>query len=192
MSLDLDADLLVTEECPVTSLIQRMGRCHRDRILREGAGEVLVYRPDDERPYDREQLGGLDGFLDSLCTDGDANTVSQTMLEEALEEHGPRLGVPDRWCAFVNSGAYAQGGDEAFRDIDEFTVPAVLASKVPAFLALQQKREPTAGLILPVPRRRNLQHDPRLPKYLALAPDDQYDARTGFWDTPVSPGGLLP
>jgi CRISPR-associated endonuclease/helicase Cas3 len=192
MSLDLDADLLVTEGCPITSLIQRMGRCHRNRVLREGAGEILVYRPDDERPYDGEELGGLDGFLDTLCTDGDANTVSQTMLEKALEEYGPKLGVPDRWCAFVNSGAYAQGGDDTFRDIDEFTVPAVLASTIDMFCALRKKREPTAGLILPVPRRRNLGRDRRLPHYLAVAPDEHYDARTGFWDTPVPPGGLLP
>ena len=31
MSLDMDADLLVTEACPVTSLIQRMGRCNREQ-----------------------------------------------------------------------------------------------------------------------------------------------------------------
>jgi CRISPR-associated endonuclease/helicase Cas3 len=192
MSLDLDADLLVTEECPITSLIQRIGRCHRNRVLREGAGEILVYRPDDEKPYDREQLGGLEGFLNDLCSDSDENTVSQTMLEAALEVHGPKLGVPDRWCAFVNSGPYAQGGDETFRDIDEFTVPAVLASKVPAFVALQKNRLPTAGIILPVPRRRGMKHDTRLPKYLAVAPDDHYEPRTGFWDTPVPPGALLP
>jgi CRISPR-associated endonuclease/helicase Cas3 len=192
MSLDLDADLLATEECPITSLIQRMGRCHRSRVLRDGAGEILVYRPADEKPYDREQLGGLDAFLGALCTDGDVNTVSQAMLERALEEYGPRLGVPDRWCAFVNSGAYAQGGDETFRDIDEFTVPAVLTSEIPAFLALLKKRGPTAGLILPAPRRRNLARDDRLPKYLAVAPDDHYDPRTGYWDGPVPPGGTLP
>src|SRR5437868_2068882 len=126
-----------------------------------------------------------------MCSDEDVNKVSQTMLEVALEKHGPRLGVPDRWCAFVDSGAYAQGGDETFRDIDDFTVPAVLASKVPAFLDLQQKREPTAGVILPIPRRRNIRRDSRLPKYLAVALDDQYDTRTGCWDTPVPPGGLL-
>src|SRR5262249_44074783 len=46
MSLDIDADLLVTEECPITSLIQRMGRCRRGRDeLVKGPGEVLVYKP---------------------------------------------------------------------------------------------------------------------------------------------------
>jgi CRISPR-associated endonuclease/helicase Cas3 len=193
MSLDLDADLLVTEECPITSLFQRLGRCHRSRTLRPGAGEILVYRPEDHKPYDAEQLNGLNEFLDELCTSGIENDVSQTMLELALEEHGPSIGLPDRWCAFVDSGAYAQASVETFRDIEEFTIPAVLASKISEFSSLQQNRQPTAGLVLPIPRRCRLQPaDPRLPKYLACAPDGHYDSTTGFWDTPVPPGGFLP
>jgi CRISPR-associated endonuclease/helicase Cas3 len=188
MSLDLDADLLVTEQCPITSLIQRMGRCHRSRVLRPGAGEILVYRPEGPRPYSPEHLGGLDEFLKELCSEGDQNTVSQSRLEEALEKHGPRLGEPDRWCAFTGNSGYAQG-DETFRDIEEFTVPAVLASRIPEFLALQRQRQSTAGLIVPIPRRRDGQRDPRLPKYLAVALDDHYDAQTGFWD-PLPPGGF--
>ncbi|HLN30231.1 MAG TPA: CRISPR-associated helicase Cas3' [Gemmataceae bacterium] len=188
MSLDLDADLLVTETCPITSLIQRMGRCHRSRDLRPGAGEILVYDPEDPRPYRFEHLGGLDEFLNSLCSDLAENNVSQSMLEQALKQHGPRLGEPDRWCAFTGNSGYAQG-DESFRDIEEFTVPAVLAGRIPDFVALQQQLRSTAGLIVPIPRRWGKLRDPRLPKYLAVAPNDQYDPQTGFWDT-IPPGGL--
>jgi CRISPR-associated endonuclease/helicase Cas3 len=190
MSLDLDADTLITEgKCPITSLIQRMGRCHRSRDVRPGAGEILVYDPEDERPYKPEQVGGLDNFLQALCGEGMENDITQGMLEQALEQYGPRLGQPDRWCAFTDSSGYAQQREE-FRDIEEFTVPAVLASRIPDFLALQRKRQPTAGLIVPIPRHCGLEPDPRLPKYLAVAPDDHYDPRTGFWD-PLPPGGLL-
>jgi CRISPR-associated endonuclease/helicase Cas3 len=188
MSLDLDADLLMTEECPITSLIQRMGRCHRSRDLRRGSGQVLIYSPGDQLPYKPESLNGLDDFLNSLCSDGDENTVSQAMLEEALEQYGPHLGEPDRWCAFTNNSAYAQG-DEMFRDIEEFTIPAVLASRIPDFLELQRQHQPTAGFIVPIPRRYGDQRDQRLPKYLAVAADDHYDPQTGFWD-PLPPGGL--
>src|SRR5439155_9349793 len=109
-------------------------------------------------------------------------------LEQALERYGPRLGEPDRWCAFTGNSGYAQG-DESFRDSEEFTVPAVLASRIPDFLASQRQRQSTAGLIVPIPRRRGVQRDQRLPKYLAVAPEDHYDPQTGFWD-PLPPGGL--
>jgi CRISPR-associated endonuclease/helicase Cas3 len=61
MSLDIDADLLVTEECPVTSLIQRMGRCRRgrDELAAKGPGEVQVYRPAEERVHSRDDLAGV-------------------------------------------------------------------------------------------------------------------------------------
>jgi CRISPR-associated endonuclease/helicase Cas3 len=186
MSLDLDADLLVTEECPITSMIQRSGRCNRSRDVRALSGEILVYKPDDELPYDRESLGGLSGFLEELCSDSSENNVSQSMLESALEKHGPKLGQPDRWCAFVESGAFAQGGDEHFRDIEEFTIPAVLDCDIPEFLARQRRHESPVGLVLPIPRRLALPQDSRLPGYLSVAPDDHYDPQTGFWNTPAA------
>src|SRR5262249_48021734 len=69
MSLDMDADLLVTEDCPITSLIQRMGRCNRARWPRslEYSGEVLVYTPESPEPYDKAALTGLSEFLARVC-----------------------------------------------------------------------------------------------------------------------------
>ncbi|MCA9059545.1 MAG: CRISPR-associated helicase Cas3', partial [Planctomycetaceae bacterium] len=67
MSLDIDVDLLVTEECPVSSLIQRMGRCNRNRNARplDESGQVVVYPPEDNDilPYDKNDLSGLAEFL---------------------------------------------------------------------------------------------------------------------------------
>ncbi len=83
MSLDLDVDLLVTEECPVTSLVQRMGRCNRDRNARPLAesGTVLVYNPDRHpAPNADDDLKGVDEFLAATA----GKELSQTLLEAVL------------------------------------------------------------------------------------------------------------
>src|SRR5690606_11355782 len=182
MSLDLDADILVTEEAPVTALIQRMGRCNRVRDPRPTAGEVLVYPPEDLRPYDRQELGGVDAFLAELAA---REQVSQTDLEEALRRHGPAAVEPDRLCSFLASGPYAMGGEEDFRDIEDHTAPAVLAGDVAAFLSARREEQP--GFVVPVPRRfaRSQSRDARLPSYIVVAPDEHYSPRIGFCDQPI-------
>ena len=184
MSLDLDADVLVTEQAPVTALIQRMGRCNRQPRPAAGrTGRVVIYAPEDLRPYTAEHFEGVAGFVEDLTRRG---LVSQTDLEEALERYGPRVVEADRACRFLESGPYALAGEEAFRDIEELTIPAVLTRDVGSFVLLQNKRQRTDGLIVPVPRRLGKQRDPRLPSYLAVAADAHYDPALGFCDEPVA------
>jgi CRISPR-associated endonuclease/helicase Cas3 len=183
MSLDLDADLLVTEEAPLTALIQRMGRCNRKPRPAGRVGQVVIYPPEDTRPYDTEQLAGVKGFVEFLTSQP---LVSQTALEVALEKFGPNLVEPDRACRFLESGPYAVSGEETFRDIEEFTTPAVLASDVDEFLRLHKQRCPTDGLIVPVPRKLGKQRDQRLPTWLAVAADAHYSPTLGFCDDPLT------
>jgi CRISPR-associated endonuclease/helicase Cas3 len=157
MSLDLDADLLVTEECPVTSLIQRMGRCNRDRNARplSQSGEVLLYRSDSEAPYDANDLKGLPEFV-AMVRDRD---LSQVDLEAALND--PATPCPDwlgdRTVMFLASGPYAVGpkadDDDAntFREGNDFNRPSILFNEVDYYLAAAQEAKP--GFVLPVPRR---------------------------------------
>jgi CRISPR-associated endonuclease/helicase Cas3 len=190
MSLDMDADLLITELCPITSLVQRMGRCHRDRRLRAYAGDVWVYQPLDEngnndlKPYDKESLTGIEEFLRLISQPG--RRISQIDLEEALAAAAAPPAREDELLAFLKSGPYAMGGDEDFRDIEEFTVSAVLANDVPQFVRLRMQGNPTDGLIVPVPRRLGRDRDSRLPSYLALARDDNYHPLIGFCDKPIA------
>ncbi|MCI0361428.1 MAG: CRISPR-associated helicase Cas3', partial [Planctomycetaceae bacterium] len=192
MSLDMDADLLITEECPITSLIQRMGRCNRDRDPRPNAGEVLVYQPlnDEGRPdllpYDAAALTGLEAFLGELSAQPSLN---QANLEAALAKAPLPPAVGDRASSFLLSGPYARGGEEEFRDIAEFAVRAVLADDIAEFVRLKQAKQPTDGLVVPVPLRLGRRRDERLPHYLAVADGAHYHVAVGFCDDPLIPVG---
>ena len=199
MSLDLDADLLVTEECPVTSLIQRMGRCNRDRNARplSRAGTVLVYKSDSDAPYTADDLRGLDEFLGKTA----GRPLSQTDLETTLNELAevpPWLG--DNIIMFLESGPYAVGPkaeDEdanTFRDGDDFNRPCVLPDEVEQYLDADDRMKP--GYILPVPRYlargRNDEDNPshtRLPKYLRVARGNHYHPAVGFCNQPLDQWG---
>jgi CRISPR-associated endonuclease/helicase Cas3 len=185
MSLDLDADLLVTEDCPITSLIQRMGRANRARAPRPlpRSGEILVYQPDEPEPYDKAAMTGVDQFLEDLCA---REWVSQADLDAALRAAPPVPPLGDQACSFLSSGPYALAGDEDFRDIDEFNHPAVLNRDVDTFLNAEKARQP--GFVVPVPRRLARERDQgqRLPSYLRVAADAHYHSALGFCDKPIA------
>jgi CRISPR-associated endonuclease/helicase Cas3 len=195
MSLDMDADLLITECCPISALIQRMGRCHRDWNLRDHAGDVWVYQPldkdgaPDPKPYDEDALTGIDDFLTRLA--GQKKRINQIDLEKALAAAPAPPARSDELSSFLKSGPYAMAGEEDFRDIEEFTMSAVLAKDVVEFAALQNAKEPTDGLIVPVPKRLGKERDPRLPSYVAVASDEHYHPLIGFCDTPITEMGGL-
>jgi len=185
MSLDMDADVLITEYAPVTALIQRMGRCNRELKPRVASGHVIVYRPENDRPYDAESLTGVDQFLLEISG---LDRVNQIQLEAALAKIDMPYDLP-RDCQFTASGPYAMAGELSFRDIDEFTVPAILDRDIERFLDLHRNRLPTNGLIVSVPkgfvRRHPYDGEQRcklLPPYLAVVPGTHYDATIGFCD----------
>ncbi len=81
MSLDLDADLLVTERAPIPALIQRLGRLNR-RVREESPGTprlALVIPPEKELPYKAEELAMAQTWLEPLTA---AHQVSQRDLAD--------------------------------------------------------------------------------------------------------------
>ncbi len=184
MSLDIDADLLVTEECPIPSLIQRMGRCRRgqDELSDKGPGEVYVYKPaDKEKVYSEDDRKGLGPFLAFLRS---KPAVSQADLEVGLDEFGTKLTDALKVIPFLASGAYADAGIDSYRDIEAFNVQAVLDTEVTAYLAACDDKKP--GFVVPVPRWLKPTADSRLPRWLRVAEARHYDGATGFHDLPLS------
>lgn len=187
MSLDLDADVLITEAAGVPALIQRMGRCCRTPLPIAGRlGEVCIYDPPDSRPYEPSEIKAGVAFAQGLAK-------KDWVTHADLAEYLARLEVSDPFATggftgFLDSGWYAMAQDDTFRDADDRTIDCVLDTDLIAYLRARAARaDESAGFIVPVPRRRFLQSDPRLGPHLKLAPATCYDPKLGFLDAEVQP-----
>lgn len=195
MSLDIDVDLLVTEECPVTALVQRMGRCNRAQSPRllDTAGCVLVYKPEDDAPYLKKSgsspLAGLEEFLKKA----DGRDLSQDDLEALMRQVDAPPSPGDALSMFLESGPYALAGEEDFRDSEEFNRPCVLPGEVVAYTGAKRQDQP--GFVVPVPwkyaKARDNDHPAhaKLPGHLGVARDGHYHPAVGFCDQPLAEWG---
>jgi len=176
MSLDLDADLLITEHAPISSLVQRFGRANRH--LRRGSAfraMLRTYAPDSPAPYDKKELEAASRFLTELG-DGD---VSQRDLALGLEN----LAVAERDAsgstAFIHGGYFATAG--ALRDTDDIGAPVVLDGDIERFKDLTRRGKPTDGLRLTVPKKHaRIVEGAGLPLWMKTADGARYDPWLGF------------
>jgi CRISPR-associated endonuclease/helicase Cas3 len=176
MSLDLDADVLVTEHAPVSSLVQRFGRANRDPGRSpEFRAELRTYAPDDVRPYERADIDAGRALLASLA----GREISQRDLANGIEVHAPAGRDASGASRFIDGGFFATPG--SLRDEDGSGQVTVLDSDIARYVALAEAREPTDGLHLNVPRKwARPSDDPRLPSWLAIAPGERYNEWLGF------------
>ncbi len=176
MSLDLDADVLLSEYAPITALIQRMGRCNRRGKPGDGkCGEVYVYPATDGLPYKPEEISDAQSFIHVL----DGKVFSQAYLEATMAEHQPVQREPERFSSFLESGCYAMS--YAYREGEEFTVPAILDIDMQDWLLAVKHRQPTDGFVVPVPRRF-AKSCSSLGRFLKVAPATHYHPAYGFLD----------
>lgn len=191
MSLDLDADVLISELAPASALVQRMGRANRH--LARGPdfrAAVYLYAPPDHAPYAKDDLAAARALLDELRSAGVLHQASQQHLAAALERHAtPEPRVPIDSAGFLTGGYFAVPGD--FRDSDDHAATCVLDSDLPALEALRADRHwrerDLPGYLLSVPRRRLVDlpggsndRPPWLPAYVHIAPGSEYDPELGF------------
>ncbi|HNN81858.1 MAG TPA: CRISPR-associated helicase Cas3', partial [Leptospiraceae bacterium] len=196
MSLDLDADVLISEYAPVSSLVQRFGRANRH--LKKGKdfrAELYLYKVNgSDKPYKPEQIKIAETFLKSLPEKDISQFLLATKLE--LKEFSAEEYKTLPSASFVDGGYYALS--EAYRDIDEITVQAVLDEDLPEVLKILEENEkirkekltdkkikPIDGYILPVPSKNkeiNLRKEEHsiLPKYLWVVSKKYYNEKRGF------------
>ena len=178
MSLDLDADVLISEVAPVSSLVQRFGRANRH--LAKGLdfrARLYTYQPESRLPYAREEIEVATAFLLELGT----CDVSQRTMAELLEKHSLYEPQADGSARFLDGGYFATPG--MFRDADDFTRPCVLDSDLGAVKKMLTERKPYDGYVVGVPLKRieDCAANPGwLPKYLGIARSEFYDSNRGF------------
>src|SRR5262249_45226447 len=170
MSLDLNADVLISEVAPIPSLVQRFGRANRHLAKGlEFRARLLTYQPEKVLPYTKEELETATKFLAEFG----AGDVSQSQLAEALKEHAMGEPLADGSARFLDSGYFAVRGE--FRDIDEFALPCLLTTDLDAVKKdCIDAGKPYDGFIVNVPKSHALKPEDVerpawLPKYLGLA-----------------------
>ena len=177
MSLDLDADILVTEHAPVSSLVQRFGRANRHlRRGRDFRARLLTYPPECLLPYTREELDAAAAFMAALST----GATSQRRLAELLLTHSPKQrGTPEDASQFVNGGYFATPAP--FRDTDESSAQVILDRDRDAVARAFAAQQPIDGYLVPVPRKHAKRGPhPKLPTWVGHADGSRYSRRYGF------------
>lgn len=178
MSLDLDADVLITEVAPISSLVQRFGRANRH--LAKGLdfrARLHIYQPEKALPYTNEEIKAANAFLEELGS-GD---VSQKRMADMLETHSLNEPQADGSARFLAGGYFAMPG--CFRDINEYTHPCILNDDLEEVKTLLDERKPYDGFVLSVPKKHADTSDERpgwLPKYLGVASAKLYFPDKGF------------
>ena len=178
MSLDLDADVLLTEVAPVSSLVQRFGRANRHLARgKDFRARLLTYQPENALPYPREEIQAATSFLRELGT----GESSQRQMVELLEKHSVEEPKADGSSRILDGGYFATRGE--FRDCDEYTHPCILDCDVEEVQRAIHQHRPYDAFIVGIPKSSSGISDDRpswLPRYLAIAKTEFYSTHYGY------------
>lgn len=190
MSLDLDADVLISELAPISSIIQRMGRVNRHTEHRPPSfvAPVFIYKPITKgdlavKPYDKiELVDAAEPFINWLMHE--IGEASQQDLAEGMQRFTGNEREIEPSSRLFDSGYFATPGP--LREIDEYTTPSILSKDFEEAQKLLSAKEGLDKLLVPVPRHfLKEEHPSWLPKYFAVASSNQYNEEIGFFSNNI-------
>ncbi|MBP7792333.1 MAG: CRISPR-associated helicase Cas3' [Candidatus Goldbacteria bacterium] len=109
VSLDISADMLISEFAPVPSIIQRLGRLNR-REPEKGSKEAFIIKNKIIQPYEEDDYKVADKWLNNIV----GKDVSQKDISNAFEKLMPIKEVENVKSAWLEEGplAYYASGRE--------------------------------------------------------------------------------
>jgi len=181
MSLDLSADLLVSEVAPVPSMIQRMGRLNRYEEQPSVVCDALFVRPESLLPYAEEDLRGVEEWFQRVAN-GEPQSqadLAAAFVEAWAEETDPVAAV--EYCEWLD-GLWRSLKD--LRAIEEagYTVEVIREEDLGSGPATE------LAIPMPVPKGRDWESWAREGRYL-VAPREEilYDPFRGAqWQNPTN------
>lgn len=171
MSLDISADLLVTELAPIPALIQRLGRLNRGGNPGPPCPFVVLREPERARPYGEDELAAASEWLSRLKKD----PLSQRDLIAAWRRPPAALAAQSPSVSALFDGVFETEPADV-RD-SESGLSVILEDDL---AAVRGGRLDPAAAAIPMPVRRGWQEWKRLRGYV-VAPRQavEYDEMRG-------------
>ena len=183
MSLNIDADVLVSAIAPPSSLIQRMGRACRNRHkgnIPNRKARIVMFLSHTEKPYDIEEIQRGFDFIKNLL----GKDISQEMLSSALMElsKGDEPTTEAHTAPFFSNFPWLTYAN-ATREEDEYLWPCILDKDLDvARKAYKINRQSIQEYIVKVPCYRAMPlEDSILPKYIRTQHSSSYSEEFGFY-----------
>jgi CRISPR-associated endonuclease/helicase Cas3 len=176
MSLDISADLLITEHAPIAAMIQRLGRLNRFEERPKILKKAILIEPDMTLPYSKEDWVGVSDWLDKVA---DGEPKSQSDLSEAF------IDLTDTQTSDLNPIAFCEWLDGLWRTLKDQRAIEEVSYSIEIVREEDQDGDPVENAIpMPVPKIEDWQNWSRLNRYL-IAPKGSliYDGfKGGRWN----------